>query len=181
MTILPWLAGGAVAGYAMGRGRRSGRRAVWQRDRQGRQLVSLHGTPIYWSDLDSLWSRFSASYTREEALQLSRKIIQQLQELSFPLQVWRGLDLYAADPVRLENGGGSSWSPDRRSAANFGTTLLAGVLPTPSAVDWNETVYRRIRYDLLDEEGWRIDPTIPEREVVVKPGGVKEVRVAVRG
>jgi hypothetical protein len=26
MTILPWLAGGAVAGYAVGRGRRSGRR-----------------------------------------------------------------------------------------------------------------------------------------------------------
>jgi len=32
VTILPWLAGGAVAGYAMGRGRRSGRRADKRRE-----------------------------------------------------------------------------------------------------------------------------------------------------
>ena len=41
MTIFPWLVGGAVAGYAVGRGRRSGRRAL---DRSAYHEL-LHAVP----------------------------------------------------------------------------------------------------------------------------------------
>jgi len=44
MTILPWLAGGAFAGYAVGRGRRAALTHTWQRRRLiGDDFVSLDG------------------------------------------------------------------------------------------------------------------------------------------
>jgi hypothetical protein len=146
---------------------------------RGSRAFTVHGVVI---DLEPEIEHLFACDLEHDMIEEVTEVVAELNRLRFPLKVWRGLDgIYDVSKIRWTDIG-ASWATTRSSAEAFGDVLLSGTLRRAADVDWQSTVERRVRFDVLAVENWSLaDDDRPECELVVRRGRIKDAALAEPG
>ena len=79
-------------------------------------------------------------YNEEEALRLIQKQIDYVQDIKYPLKVYRGIN--AKNPKK--DYGGVHWTTDVRVAEGFGDKIFVGLITNQNSIDIEETIRTRV-------------------------------------
>lgn len=79
-------------------------------------------------------------YNEEEALRLIQKQIDYVQDIKYPLKVYRGIDI--KNPQ--EDYSGVHWTTDFRVAEGFGDKIFVGLITNQDSIDIEQTIRTRV-------------------------------------
>ena len=79
-------------------------------------------------------------YNEEEALRLIQKQIDYVQDIKYPLKVYRGINTKSPK----KDYGGVHWTTDVRVAEGFGDKIFVGLITNQDSIDIEETIRTRV-------------------------------------
>lgn len=96
--------------------------------------------PDYYLDDFYAMDEMENMYTEEQALEKIQKVIDYVNNIKYPLKVYRGINTISSD----EDFEGASWSTDIRVAEGFGNKIFVGMIPNENVIDVEQTIRTRV-------------------------------------
>jgi len=104
------------------------------------EYIGQINQPEYYLD-DFYAIDYNSDVDESSAIQFIQSIINQVNNFTFPLIVYRGINTKSPNERGYEN---SSWSLDKKVAQGFGDKLLIGIIPNKNIIDLEQTIRTRV-------------------------------------